>query len=88
MSGTAGLQTWILAAPQTGSLWVEKWGLFGLDLSGPHIITPWPGAPSSLSVNVAPVFSGLPIVLQVLAGPPGQLAFTGNLSNAESIELP
>lgn len=88
LTGTAGLQTYILAATTAGSLQVEKWGTFGLNLGGPFISSPWPGAPSSIQVGVAPGFSGLPLVLQVLAGPPGQLALTGNLSNAESIELP
>jgi hypothetical protein len=88
LTGTAGLQTFILASASTGSLRVEKWGTFGIGLSGPWISSPWPGAPSSTQVHVAPAFSGVPIALQVLAGPPGQLGVTGNLSNAEAIELP
>jgi hypothetical protein len=88
LTGTAGLQTYLLAAPSTGTLRVEKWGTFGLNLAGPWISSPWPGAPSSLQVHIAPAFSGLPLVLQALAGPPGQLGVTGNLSNAASIELP
>lgn len=88
LTGTAGLQTYILAAPTTASLPIEKWGTLGLNLIGPWISAPWPGAPSSIQVNVAPAFSGLPIALQALAGPPGQLGFTGNLSNVESIALP
>ena len=88
LTGTAGLQTFILASPSTGSLRVEKWGTFGIGLSGPWISSPWPGAPSSIQVHVAPAFSGVPIALQVLAGPPGQLGVTGNLSNAEAIALP
>ena len=88
LTGTAGLQTVILAAPTTASLPIEKWGTLGLNLIGPWISAPWPGAPSSIQVNVAPAFSGLPLALQALAGPPGQLGFTGNLSNVESIQLP
>ena len=88
LTGTPGLQTYLIAAPAPGSLPVEKWGTFGLNLSGPWLFAAWPGAPSSVQVNVAPSFSGAPIVLQALAGPSGQLGFTGNLSNPESIELP
>jgi hypothetical protein len=88
LTGTAGLQTFLLAAPSAGSLSVEKWGTLGLNLSGPWLSSPWPGAPSTVTVHVAPAFAGVPLVLQALAGPPGQLGFTGNLSNAESIELP
>jgi len=36
----------------------------------------------------SPAFAGQPLLLQALAGPPGQLGVTGNLSPAVKLELP
>jgi hypothetical protein len=49
---------------------------------------PWFSAPSSIQANIAPAFSGLPIVLQALVGNAGQFGVTGNLTNAVALELP
>lgn len=86
LSGTPGLPAWLFAALAPGQLCVEKWGRFGLDLSGVWVVNPWSSAPSNISVHIAPALSGLPIVLQALVGPPGFA--TGNLSNAVAVTLP